>query len=1003
MTIITTLAVLYFTTIFFGGEPIWVYSVAELSILIVSFVLLLVFILRSKPTGNTPVKIYKDPVTLFGLLFLLLVCFQMIPWPSNLVNVVSPMSLEVWKRAPLPEGNFFQVSIYPYATKHGLIFAFCLLLVYWWVLYGIRDRREMEKLVLGVVVFGALVAVYGLIEMVTGHDQILWWKKTFGQGTVTATFFNRNHLATFLSMTLLIGIGYFWSLWASTKKGNKTGGKKSALQIEDRVRNLGLKGLLTGLSLLILVSTLLTTASRGGNLSTLAGLILMAGLIMPRSAKKRGVASFSLLIVAIIAIGTYLAGDRLWERLKWEPLERIQSTPSLNRPALYLDTWAMVRDYPSLGSGFNTFQYVFTRYAEHSLKYMDHAHNDWLELGAETGWTGLAIILSGLFLAAYHLLKEDKSGPDHFTAGLTIGGVGILLAVSLHSLTDFSLHKPANAFLLASILGLALGAVYSQSKPPVPDDHGTPRIPAPAGTSGLRTTNERIGLFPRGKKGRVFFALLILASFSVCLWSANAVVRSFIMNLWVPAELDETGERPDPGLVEEITAIRINPDNSVGWAWLTQTLQFEKNTIPIALLNTLTENGKSRWAKENPGLPPHEYRTLFPVLEALSRRPVSPQYWYDLVQGSKGFLRENPTFFAPLIARAYDHALYFNPRLGIGYLERGKFCLQYDQLFSEKGREGCFDDLKRSLALDPELSPKMIEELANASIPMEILPDILPKDKSPAWISTGETLLKKNQVALGETFYLKGELLKIKETDALSARIRNQPREGRDPQREDLVSELLLLDPDHPWIWYVRGDTVKALEQASKRGWPFHRLDEVGRLRSGLTNRNPANDADRLLIGFYLALLDLEQQNFKEAAKRLDLVLKQGPNFYPALLAREQTLNQEKKTEEDKILLEKIQKKIRLFSMDEITSGAWVPTGASQEAEERSYRAVLRNDRPLSELNLTTPIEAEGWMVFVDTRFVAAREIRGNALKIALPSTLVPGEHHVILKSLKSS
>jgi hypothetical protein len=41
-------------------------------------------------------------------------------------------------------------------------------------------------------------------------------------------------------------------------------------------------------------------------------------------------------------------------------------------------------------------------------------------LAAESGGAGLLIILSGLFLAA----------------GMSMGGLGVLLAVSLHSLTD---------------------------------------------------------------------------------------------------------------------------------------------------------------------------------------------------------------------------------------------------------------------------------------------------------------------------------------------------------------------------------------------------------------------------------------------------------------------------------------------------------------------------------------------------------------------------------------
>jgi O-antigen ligase len=1003
MILIPTLAVLYFTTIFFGGEIIWVYSIAELFILFFSFIFLLIFILPSKPAkkDHQVIDIDKDPVTLFGLLCLALVAFQLIPWPSGWLNILSPMSFEVWKRAPLPEGNFFPVSVYPYATKHGLIFTFCLLLVYWWVRYGIKDRREMEKLVLGIVVFGALVALYGLFETATGHDQILWWKKTFGQKTVTATFFNRNHLATFLSMSLLIGIVYFWTLWDSAKKGDATGGKKISRIVDDRIKNLGLKGLLILLSLLILVFTLLTTGSRGGSLSTLAGLILMAGLITHRFAKKRRVASFYLLIVAIIAFGAFAAGDQLWKRLKWESLEQIQSTAILNRPALYEDTWAIVKDYPSLGSGFNTFPYVFTRYAEHSPKYIDHAHNDWLELTAEIGWAGLLVILSGLFFTIYFLLKMIRSNPDPLAAGMIMGGMGVLSAVSLHALTDFSLHKPANAILLAIILGLAFRAGAGLRATSLKDQVGASRIPGPAGMTGLDLRNGGENrLFPCGYKGRVLITLFILTGFFICLWGANTVVRSFLMNLWVPVEIDETRERSDPGWEEAITAIRINPDNSAGWAWLSQTLQSEKNIIPVKVFATLREHARSSWARVTPRLPAHEYQVLFSASESLARRPVSSHYWYRLILGSKGLLGENPSFFVPLIAEAYDNVLFFDPRLAIGYFERGIFCLQSNFRTESQKKEACFPDIKKSLELEPTFVPLTIKAFENNAIPMSPLLNILP-DFSQAWISAGENLLENNQVDLGETLYLKGELLKIKETEALGLRIKNQLHEGRASQLENLIGELMILDPGHPCIWYGRGEIIKALEQASKRGWPFRRLDEVSRLRSGLMNLNPGSDMDSLKIGFYLALFDFEQNNFKEAARRLDQVLKKEPSLYPALLAREQILNQQTKTEEEKNLLEQIRKRIRLFSMEEITSGGWVAVGKPEETEPRTYRAVLRNHKPLPVLKITTPIEAEGWMVLVDAQFVAARVVRGNPLNIVFPNPLRPGEHQVIIKPLK--
>ena len=99
-----------------------------------------------------------------------------------------------------------------------------------------------------------------------------------------------------------------------------------------------------------------------------------------------------------------------------------------------------------------------------------------------------------------------------------MGGLGVLLAVSLHSLTDFSLHKPANAFLLAIILGLAFRAVYGRDKSLLKDEIGAPPRPTSAGmTKAVVGNGGKIGPYFRVNKGRGFSALFILLGFSICL------------------------------------------------------------------------------------------------------------------------------------------------------------------------------------------------------------------------------------------------------------------------------------------------------------------------------------------------------------------------------------------------------------------------------------------------------------------------------------------------------
>ena len=135
MTLYPTLAVLYFTTIFFGGRHIWVYTWTEIFIFACTLFFLAYSIIKNF-RKNEPVYIIKDPIPLVALFFLVLVLFQLVPLPHGLSKTISPMSFEIWKRSPLPSNQFFPISIYPYATQESLIYCFALLLVYLWVIYS---------------------------------------------------------------------------------------------------------------------------------------------------------------------------------------------------------------------------------------------------------------------------------------------------------------------------------------------------------------------------------------------------------------------------------------------------------------------------------------------------------------------------------------------------------------------------------------------------------------------------------------------------------------------------------------------------------------------------------------------------------------------------------------------------------------------------------------------------------------------------------------------------
>src|SRR5207253_199926 len=103
----------------------------------------------------------------------------------------------------------------------------------------------------------------------------------------------------------------------------------------------------------------------------------------------------------------------------------------------------------------------------------DHAHDDYLELAAETGIAGVAVILAFAVSVVRTIRRrrdasETSPEPDvpaDFRRGdwaralgdmseLRWGLAGGLVAILVHSAVDFSLHMPANLLLAMTIIGL---------------------------------------------------------------------------------------------------------------------------------------------------------------------------------------------------------------------------------------------------------------------------------------------------------------------------------------------------------------------------------------------------------------------------------------------------------------------------------------------------------------------------------------------------------------------
>lgn len=115
------------------------------------------------------------------------------------------------------------------------------------------------------------------------------------------------------------------------------------------------------------------------------------------------------------------------------------------------NSFALARDFAPVGSGLGTFPKLY-QLTEDPAKvdrwYVNHAHNDYLELAVETGLAGVLLILAFLLWwgrSVWRMLRSPSS--DQFAVAGAIASAATLM----HSMVDYPLRTAA------------IGAVFAMS------------------------------------------------------------------------------------------------------------------------------------------------------------------------------------------------------------------------------------------------------------------------------------------------------------------------------------------------------------------------------------------------------------------------------------------------------------------------------------------------------------------------------------------------------------
>jgi len=324
------------------------------------------------------------------------------------------------------------LTAYPYSTKVELLKLGMYLFLGFLAVESIRTEKDQKGVAWFLAGLSFAVSLVGILQFFSWNGRIFWLGKVVSAGTPFGPFVDRDHFAGFVELTVPFAFALLLSRAARREM------------------------LLLGLFGIVPVGAVVLSGSRGGILSLIFEAGLM-GILSRRQITRSGKGRSAVVLLVLCGMFTaWLGMEGAYGRFK--DLISYGVTGD-RRMSLYKDTWRIFADHHWMGTGLGTLQSVYPRYESRYDGYIvDHAHNDYLELLADTGIAGglcgIAFIVV-LFGQGFANLRKATTpfGVAFHSAALTACS-GLLL----HSAVDFNLHIPSNAllFLLIAFTGSSL-------------------------------------------------------------------------------------------------------------------------------------------------------------------------------------------------------------------------------------------------------------------------------------------------------------------------------------------------------------------------------------------------------------------------------------------------------------------------------------------------------------------------------------------------------------------
>ncbi|MDH5719244.1 MAG: O-antigen ligase family protein [Spirochaetia bacterium] len=392
--------------------------------------------------------------------FLGFAAFQILPLPPSFIAFLSPTAHKVYIEL-IPDyfelysinAKYKSLSLYSYATKAELLKYTAYFLSFYILTKSNIGRKRLKLYLYSLITLAMIETLIGLYAYFSAN---LVFDLIFDKNTqVSGTYVNRNHFAGLLGMILPLGINLL--IYNFLSYGDKN------LSFKERIMAFlsskkGTKNTIYFIFIVLIFMGIIASHSRMGIFSCIFSIFITASLWIS-SGKKKTTQILIGIFISVMAITLWMGIQPLEDRFS-----KMSENFSVGRQILWQSTINLINDYKFFGAGFGVYEHILRHYVPVDfpgrLTFINHAHNDYLELLSSGGFIGSLLLLMANIYFFKTIMVNRHYAYGLFAKSMIIGGTSSIAYIFMHSFSDFNLQIPANAFILTIIYSIT----YSASK-----------------------------------------------------------------------------------------------------------------------------------------------------------------------------------------------------------------------------------------------------------------------------------------------------------------------------------------------------------------------------------------------------------------------------------------------------------------------------------------------------------------------------------------------------------